>query len=119
MVARRAGDLLESIGHVRLGAEIEFHIRVDREAVETLLADAPPFPVGFHESLIDPETAAFTDSALDRGQPRFDGFDGWVWHHARVLGGAGVVCVSIALPQKRLQLDGKRIFLTMSRGCLY
>jgi len=119
MVARRAGDLLESIGHVRLGAEIEFHIGVDREAVETLLADAPPFPVGFHESLIDPETAAFTDSALDRGQPVFDGFDGWVRHDVRVLGGAAVVSVSIALPPRRLQPDGRRICLTMSRGRLY
>lgn len=119
MVARRAGDLLESIGHVRLGAEIEFHIRVDWEAVETLLADAPPFPVGIHESLIDPETAAFTDRALDRGQPGFDGFDGWVRHDVRVPGGAAVVSVSIALPQKRLQPDGRRISLTKSRGCLY
>ena len=88
-----------------MGAEIEFHIGVDREAVETFLADAPPFAIILHKPLIDSETAAFADGALDRGQPGFDGFDGWVRHDVRVLGGAAVVYVSIALPQKRLQPD--------------
>jgi len=87
MVAGRAGDLLESIGHVRLSAEIEFHIGVNRKAVETFLADAPPFPVGVHESLVDPKAAAFTDGTLDRGKPGFDGLDSWVWHEGVILGG--------------------------------
>lgn len=87
MVAGCAGDLLESIRHVRLGAEIEFHIGVDREAVETFLADAPPFAIILHKPLIDSETAAFADGALNRGKPGFDGFDGRIRHEDCVLRG--------------------------------
>lgn len=87
MVAGRAGNLLESIRHVRLGAEIEFHIGIDREAIETLFADAPPFAIILHKALINSETAAFADGALNRGKPGFDGFDGWIRHEDCVLRG--------------------------------
>jgi len=87
MIAGRAGNVLESIGHVRLGAEIEFHISIDGEAVEAFFTDAPPFPVGFHQSLIDPKTTAFADGALNRGEPGFDSLDSGVRHEGCVVRG--------------------------------
>lgn len=94
MITGGTGNLSQAIGHVRLGAEVEFHIGVDREAVETFLADAPPFAVFLHKPLIDPETGSFAHGALDCGKPGFDGFDGRVRHNVRV---------SIASPEKGLQ----------------
>jgi len=38
---------------------------MDRECVETFLADAAPLPIAPHKPLIDTETGLFADGALD------------------------------------------------------
>lgn len=80
MVAGGAGDFLEPVGDVRLRALIEFHVRIHREAVVAAFADAPPFAVRLHESLVDTERTLLADGALDRAEPSFDLLNGWSSH---------------------------------------
>jgi hypothetical protein len=72
VIAGRAGDFLETIGHVRLRTEIEFHIRIDRKAVETLFTDAAPFAVRLQKSLINPEAGFLADGAFGGGESLFN-----------------------------------------------
>lgn len=84
MLTSGAGDLSKTIGNIRLGPKIKLHVRIDREAVETLLAHAPPFSVGLHKPLIDAETGTLTHSALHCGESRFDILDRG-WRHRKYL----------------------------------
>lgn len=72
MVAEGARDFLEPIRHIRLRAEIEFHVGVDWKTVEAFLADTTPFAIRLHKSLIDPEAGSFANGASYACQPRFD-----------------------------------------------
>lgn len=55
MIAGRTGHLLESIGNVRLCAQVKLHICVDRERVVAFPTNASPFTVRLHKPFIDPE----------------------------------------------------------------
>jgi hypothetical protein len=72
MVAGGARNFPESIGDIRLRAEIELHVGIDRETVKALLADAAPFPVRLHKPLIDAEAGPLTDGAFHGCQSGFD-----------------------------------------------
>ena len=71
MTAGRAGNLLQAKRHVRLCPEIKLHIGMDRERVETFLADASPVTVGSHESFVNGKAGLFADGTLDRVQATF------------------------------------------------
>src|SRR6476646_1145447 len=68
----RTGDFLQAIGHIRLGAEVKFHVRIEGKAVKAFLTHAPPFAVRLHEPLIDAEAGALADGAFHGAQPLFD-----------------------------------------------
>lgn len=71
MVTGGAGNLFQSVGHVRLCAQIKLHVGMDRKSVVAFLADAPPFTVRPHESFIDPEAGLFTNGAGYRAEAPF------------------------------------------------
>ena len=68
MITRRAGNLFQAKRHVRLCPEIKLHVGMDREGVETLLADGPPVSVWPHKPFIDGEVGLFADGTGDRIQ---------------------------------------------------
>lgn len=80
MVTGGTGNFLEAIRNIRLRAEVELHIGIDGKAVVASFADATPFPVGLHESLINAERAFFANGALDATETLFNLFDGWTAH---------------------------------------
>jgi hypothetical protein len=45
---------------------------MDRKGVEAFLADATPFTIGSHESLIDPKTRLLANGALHRTESAFN-----------------------------------------------
>jgi hypothetical protein len=71
MVTGGAGNLFQSIGHVRLCAQIKLHVGMDRKSVVAFLADAAPFTVVPHEPFIDSETGRFTNGAGYRAKTPF------------------------------------------------
>ena len=76
LVTGGAGNLLQSIGHVRLCAQIKFHIRVDRKTVVAFLADTTPLAVWLHKTPVDAEARFFADRASNGGETLFDFFWG-------------------------------------------
>lgn len=68
MVTGGAGNLFQSIGHVRLCAQIELHVGMDRESVVAFFADAAPFTVRPLDSFIDPEAGLFANGAGYRAE---------------------------------------------------
>ncbi|SLM47967.1 protein of unknown function [Nitrospira japonica] len=80
MIAGGTGDLLQPVGHIRLGAQIEFHVCIDRKAIEAFLAHPAPFTVGLHEALVDAEAGPLADRTLHGGQPGFDVRNGEMGH---------------------------------------
>ena len=72
MIAGRAGDFLEPERHVGLGSEIEFHVSMNREGVETLLTETSPVTIRPHKPLVDRKARLFADGAGDRIQASFD-----------------------------------------------
>lgn len=71
MITGGAGNLLESEGDIRLCANIELHVRVDRKRVKALLADASPVAVSPHESFINSKARLLADGTGDGVQPLF------------------------------------------------
>ncbi len=71
MIACRAGNLFQPKRYIGLRPQIEFHVGMDREGVEALLADAPPVSVWSHKPFIDAEVGLFADGTLDCVQPPF------------------------------------------------
>ncbi len=71
MIARGAGDFFQPKRDIGLRPQIEFHVGMDREGVEALLADAPPLTVGSHEPFIDGEIGLFADGTGDCVEPSF------------------------------------------------
>lgn len=110
MVARRAGNLFQPKRHIGLGAKVKFHVGMDREGVETLLADATPITVGSHEPFVDGEVGLFADGALDRVQAPFHFLLAERDHIFSIAGG-----VKKAQPPSRSEWDR----LTSIRGALY
>ena len=72
MIARRAGDFLESQRYIGLGPEVELHVGIDRKRVEALLAEPSPISVRSHESFINGEAGLFADGAGDCVQAPFN-----------------------------------------------
>ena len=75
VITDRTGDFSQPIRDVRLRPELELHIGIYGEAVNTLPAHTPPFAVRLHESLIDAEIGLLADRALGRAEPSFDLLD--------------------------------------------
>ena len=75
MITGRTGDFFETVRYVRLGSEIKLHVSIDREAVETFLADAPPLTIRLHEPLIDAKARLLADRAFRVTHPAFDLLD--------------------------------------------
>lgn len=71
MIARGAGDFFQPKRDIGLRPEIEFHVGMDREGVEALLADAPPISVRPHKPFIDGEVRLFADGTADCVEPSF------------------------------------------------
>lgn len=71
MIARRAGNLFQPKRDIGLRPQIEFHVGMDWEGVEALLADAPPVTVRPHKPFINGEVGLFADGALDCIQSPF------------------------------------------------
>jgi hypothetical protein len=80
MVARGAGDFFEPVGDIRLGAQVELHVGVNREAIEALLADPPPLAVWLHKSVIDAKVGFLTNGTFDSRQAGFDFLNGRSGH---------------------------------------
>lgn len=68
MVTGGAGNLFQSIGHVRLRAQIELHVGMNRKSIVAFLADASPFTVRPLDSFIDPEAGLFANGAGYRAE---------------------------------------------------
>lgn len=71
MVTGGAGNLFQTIGHVRLRAQIELHVGMDRKSVVAFFADAAPFTVRSLDSFIDPEAGLFANGAGYRAEAPF------------------------------------------------
>ncbi len=68
-LALGTGDGFHQIGNVRLSALVEFHVGMDRKAVEAFFADALPFAVRLDAARIDKKLTGFADGAADAAQP--------------------------------------------------
>ena len=72
LLALGTGNGFHQVGNIRLSALIEFHVSVDRETVETLLADTLPFTIGLDAARIDKKLAGLADGAADAAQTRLN-----------------------------------------------
>jgi hypothetical protein len=61
MVASRAGNFFQAKRDIGLRLQIEIHVGVHREGVETFFADAAPIAVASHKPFVNAETRLFTD----------------------------------------------------------
>mgnify|MGYP007034351200 CR=1 FL=1 len=52
-IAGRTRHLLKPVGDIRLGAQVELHVRVNGEAIEAFFTDPAPFAIRLRKSLID------------------------------------------------------------------
>ena len=68
-VALWARDGLHRVGHIRLGSEIELHIRVDGEIVTAFPAHASAFTVALEGAGIYDKLAGLADGAPHRREP--------------------------------------------------